>query len=124
MKHAGIVDSAAGKVRILNRDEIDPGWNPEKDAHLTVWECCQHLIRTLEKEGEQAAAVLLKKIGPGQADAAKDLAYCLYDICANKRRDAGEAASYNGLIAVWPELTRQAAAIHDVDGDRQGTLNI
>ena len=124
VKHAGIVDSAAGKVRILNRDEIDPGWNPEKDAHLTVWECCQHLIRTLEKEGEQAAAVLLKKIGPGQADAAKDLAYCLYDICANKRRNAGEAASYNGLIAVWPELTRQAAAIHDVDGDRQGTLDI
>ena len=62
---------------------------------------------------------LLKQIGPVRADAAKDLAYCLYDVCTNKRRDAAEAVSYNGLIAVWAELTRQAAAIHDVRGDQQ-----
>ena len=124
VKHAGIVDSAAGKVRILKRDEIEAGWDPAADAHLTVWECCQHLIRELEQGGEQAAALLLRKIGQDHADAAKDLAYCLYDICANKRRDAGEAASYNGLIAVWPELTRQAAAIQDTRGDRQVALDL
>ena len=124
VKHAGIVDSAAGKVRILKRDEIDAGWDPADDTHLTVWECCQHLIRELEQGGEQAAALLLRKIGGGHADAAKDLAYCLYDICANKRRDAGEAASYNGLIAVWTDLTRLAAAIHDVRGDGQGALDL
>ena len=124
VKHAGIVNSAAGKVRILKRDEIDPGWDPAADAHLTVWECCQHLIRELEQGGERAAALLLRKIGPVHAEAAKDLAYCLYDICANKRRDAGEATSYNGLIAVWSELTRQAAAIQDVRGDQQGALDL
>ena len=124
MKHAGIVESAAGKVRILKRDEIDAGWDPAADTHLTVWECCQHLIRELEQGGEQAAALLLRKIGPAHADGAKDLAYCVYDICANKRRDAGEAASYNGLIAEWPELTRQAAAIHDTHGDPQGSLEV
>ena len=124
VKHAGIVDSAAGKVRILKRDEIDAGWDPADDTHLTVWECCQHLIRELEQGGEQAAALLLRKIGSADADAAKDLAYCLYDICANKRRDAGEAAAYNGLIAVWPELTRQAAALHDTRGDLQGSLGL
>ena len=124
VKHAGIVDSAAGKVRILKRDEIDAGWDPADDTHLTVWECCQHLIRELEQGGEQAAALLLRKIGGGHADAAKDLAYCLYDISANKRRDASEAASYNGLIAVWTELTRQAAAIHDTRGDLQGSLGL
>ena len=122
VKHAGIVESAAGNVRILKRDEIDAGWDPVADAHLTVWECCQHLVRELEQGGEQAAALLLRKIGPVYAEAAKDLAYCLYDICANKRRNAGEAASYNGLIAVWSELTRQAAAIHDTRGDLQGAL--
>ena len=122
--HAGIVESAAGKVRILKRDEIDAGWDPAADAHLTVWECCQHLIRELEQGGEQAAALLLRKIGPDHADAAKDLAYCLYDICASKTRNAGEAASYNGLIAVWSELTRQAAAIHDTRGDLQGSLEL
>ena len=123
VKHAGIVDSAAGKVRILKRDEIDPVWDPTADAHLTVWECCQHLVRELEQGGEQAAARLLRKIGSAHADAAKDLAYCLYDICANKRRDAGEAASYNGLIAVWSELTRQAATIHDTRDDLQRPLD-
>ena len=124
VKHAGIVDSAGGKVRILKRDEIDPEWDPAEDSHLTVWECCQHLIHKLEHDGEQAAALLLKKIGPGRADAAKDLAYCLYDICSNKRQDANEASSYNGLIAVWTDLTRQAAAIHDVRGDGQGALDL
>ena len=122
VKHAGIVESAAGRVRILRRDEMDANWDPTADAHLTVWECCQHLIRELEQGGEQAAALLLRKIGPAHADAAKDLAYCLYDICANKRPNASEAASYNGLIAVWSELTRQAAAIHDTRGDLQGSL--
>ena len=63
VKHAGIVESAAGKVRILKRDEIDAGWDPAADTHLTVWECCQHLIRELDQGGEQAAALLLRKIG-------------------------------------------------------------
>jgi putative DNA methylase len=125
VKHAGIVESAAGKVRILNRDELADDWNPATDSHLTIWECCQHLIQKLETEGEYEAAVLLKRIGPDKADAVKDLAYCLYDICSNKRKDAKEATSYNALIAVWTELTRQAASIHEIDlgGDRQTAMN-
>ncbi len=31
-------------------------------------------------------------------------------------------ASYDGLIAVWSERTRQATAIHDTRGDLQGSL--
>ena len=124
VQHAGIVKASGGKVRILKRDEIDPNWDPAEDTHLTVWECSQHLVRTLEHDGESGSAMLLKKIGPGYADAARDLAYCLYDIAANKRKDAAEAASWNGLIAVWSELTRQAAAIHDTRGDLQGVLDI
>ena len=122
--HAGIAEAAAGQVRILKRDEMDSCWDPLADSHLTVWECCQHLIRTLEHDGEYAAAVLLKKIGPDRAEAAKDLAYCLYDICVNKRRDAAEAVAYNGLIAVWAELTRQAAAIRDAGGAMQQSLDL
>ena len=122
VRHAGIVESSAGKVRILNRNEIDTDWDPTADTHLTIWACCQHMIRELEQGGEQAAAMLLRKIGPTRADAAKDLAYCLYDICINKRRDAGEAASYNGLIAVWSELTRQAATIQDTPNTPQESI--
>lgn len=123
VKHAGIVESSAGKVRILARDELDADWDPTGDGHLTVWECCQHLIRALETEGEHSAAMLLKKIGSEKADAVKDLAYCLYGIC-EKRSDSKDATSYNALIAVWTELTRQAAAIHDTGGDRQTRLDL
>jgi putative DNA methylase len=124
VKHAGIVESAAGKVRILARDELADDWDPDEDRHLTVWECLQHLVRKHEKDGiSYDTAVLLKKIG-ARAEAVKDLAYCLYDICANKRKDAKEATAFNALIADWTELTRQAAAIHDTSGDRQARLNI
>jgi putative DNA methylase len=91
---------------------------------VTIWECCQHLVRQHEKSGiSYDTALLLRKIGSGKADAVKDLAYCLYDICSNKRKDAKEAASYNALIADWTELTREAAAIHDVSGERQTAMN-
>lgn len=124
VKHAGIVESAAGKVRILTRDELDGDWGPESDGHLTVWECLQHLVRRHEKDGiSHSTAVLLKQI-EAKAEAVKDLAYCLYDISANKRNDAKEATAYNALIADWTELTRQAAAIHDTSGDRQIRLDI
>jgi putative DNA methylase len=124
VKHAGIVESAAGKVRILSRDELDDDWDPEDDRHLTVWECLQHLVRLHEKDGiSHDTAVLLKKIS-ARAEAVKDLAYCLYDISANKRKDAKEATAYNALIADWTELTKAAAAIHDTSGDRQIRLDI
>lgn len=119
VKHARIVESAAGKVRILTRDELDEDWEPGSDDHLTVWECLQHLVKAHEKDGiSHDTAVLLKKIG-SQAEAVKDLAYCLYDIAALKRKDAKEATAYNALIADWAELTKAAAAIHDTSGDRQ-----
>ena len=124
VKHAGIVESAAGKVRILSREELDDEWDPEDDSHITVWECLQYLVRQHEKDGiSRQTTVLLKKID-AKAEAVKDLAYCLYDISANKRRDAKEATAYNALIADWSELTRQVAAIHDTSGDRQIPLNI
>ncbi|SFR57369.1 DUF1156 domain-containing protein [Litoreibacter janthinus] len=124
VKHAGIIESSAGKVRILKRDELDPDWDPETDDHLTVWEACQYLIRALENDGEYAAAELLKKLGGDKAEMVKDLAYYLYDVCANKRQDAKEATAYNGLIAVWPELTRQAATITLTDKNRQARMDL
>ena len=124
VRNAGIVEAAGGKVRILGRDEIDPNWNPTEDKHLSVWEYSQHLVRALEHDGENGAAMLLKNIGLRNADSARDLAYCLYDIAANKRNDSAEATAWNGLITVWSELTRQAASIHDMPGDRQKELEI
>jgi putative DNA methylase len=124
VKHAGIVESAAGKVRILARDELDAYWTPESDGHLTVWECLQHLVRLHQDAGlSDDTARLLKAIG-SKAEAAKDLAYCLYDIAANKRKDAKEATAYNALIADWTELSRQAAAVGEMRRDGQMRLEI
>lgn len=119
VKHAGIVESAAGKVRLLKRDELDPGWAPEEDGHLTVWESLQHLVRLHEGEGlSHDTAALLKRFGP-QGEAVKDLAYCLYDIAANKRREASEATVYNALIADWSELSQMAATVSLEGRNRQ-----
>jgi putative DNA methylase len=126
VKHAGIVESSAGKVRILSRGELQDDWTPEDDGHLTVWECLQHLVKAHEASGVgPAAAALLKRIG-ARAEAVKDLAYCLYDISANKRQDAREATAYNALIADWTDLTREAAALSDevMRGDRQIWLDL
>lgn len=123
VKHAGIVESAAGKVRILSRDELGTDWDPANDSHLTVWECLQHLVRQHQENGiSHETALLLRKIGD-KAEAVKDLAYCLYDISANKRQDAREATAYNALIADWTELTREAATIHDTRGDGQTSMS-
>jgi len=124
IKHAGIIEYEAGRVRILKREELLEDWDPNRDDHLTIWECLQYLVHKHEQEGISFdTAVLLKKIGD-KAEAVKDLAYCLYDICANKRSDAKEATVYNALIADWSELTREAASIHDVRGDGQTSLDI
>lgn len=124
VKHAGIVESQAGKVRVLRRDELDDKWEPGNDQHLTIWECLQHLVRLHEKDGiSHATAVLLKKIGD-KAEAVKDLAYILYDISANKRQDAKEATAYNALIADWTELSRQAASNLDTRGNLQQRLDL
>ena len=123
VKVAGIVDSAAGQVRILKRAELDLQWNPATDPQLTIWECCQHLIRVLENDGESEAARLLKAMGSDKTERVRDLAYTLYDVCANKRQDAKEATAYNGLIAVWAELTRLADSVSSADASRQMAMD-
>jgi putative DNA methylase len=105
---AGIVRAGHGKVRLLDRGELDAGWDPRTDERLTVWEITQHLIRRLLEAGERPAGELLGTVG-GYAEAARDLAYRLYQL-ADARRWSKEAAPYNALAAAWPELTRIAAA--------------
>ena len=109
---AGLLESKAGKVRLKKRSELPADWQPDDDTTLTVWECAQHLIRVLEADGEAAAAALLARLG-ARADATRDLAYRLYQICERKKW-AEEARAYNGLVVAWPELQKlsqqQAAA--------------
>lgn len=124
VRHAGIVESAAGKVRLIPREELDANWEPAEDDHLTVWECLQHLLRLHEQGGLSWETVRMMRMIGAKAEAAKDLAYCLYDISANKRKDAKEATAYNAIIADWTELSREAAKIHDTRRDGQAAFDL
>jgi putative DNA methylase len=105
---AGIVKAGAGKVRLLDRGELSRDWDPTTDERLTVWEVTQHLIRRLlDDGGERSAGELLARVG-GLGDAARDLAYRLFQIAEGKKW-AKEAGPYNALAASWLDLTKIAA---------------
>lgn len=104
---AGILEQRGNKCRLLNRGELDEDWTPGGDNRITVWEVVQHLIRTLEAEGEAAAGALLASVG-GLGEPARELAYRLYSTC-EKKGWSEEALAYNGLVVAWPELVKRAA---------------
>jgi len=103
---AGILAARGGKVRLLKREELAADWDPTTDQRLAVWEAVQYLIRTLEQQGEQAAAQLLRKLG-GLGETIRDLAYRLYSLCERKKW-AQEALAYNSLVVAWPEIAKLA----------------
>ncbi|TYO92795.1 DUF1156 domain-containing protein [Desulfallas thermosapovorans] len=115
---AGILQAKGGKVKLISRAEYPGDWDPAADNRPTVWEAVQYMILALEKSGEEAAARLLKKLGP-MAEAARDLSYRLFSICERKGW-AGEALAYNGLVVAWPRLLELAA--HLPDEPQQGSL--
>ncbi|MFN6338626.1 MAG: DUF1156 domain-containing protein [Cyanobacteriota bacterium] len=111
---AGILSSVAGKVHLYQRAQLPDEWDPTTDRRLCVWEATQHLIKRLEASGEGAAADLLLQLKnvSGRGDLAANcraLAYRLYNHC-EKKKQAEEARSYNGLVIAWPELERLASA--------------
>jgi len=102
----GILNSRAGKVRLLRREELPEDWDPSTSGRLTVWEVTQHLIRHLDQKGEKETAILKAKIG-GMAEIARDLAYRLYTLCERKGW-AEEAGYYNSLVVAWPSMASDA----------------
>ena len=105
----GILEQQGNSCRLLSRSELDEHWTPDTDERLTIWEVVQHLIRKLENEGETAASDVLRVVG-GLAEPARELAYRLYHTCERKNW-AADALAYNGLVTVWPELSRLAAKL-------------
>ena len=116
MVEAGILDAAAGRVRLLRPNELPDQWDPEKDQRLTAWESVHHLVRVLD-QGEETAAELMAKLGY-KAEAARELAYRLYRICDQKNRSQ-EALGYNALVQSWPEMARLT---QQVTRAQQGTM--
>jgi putative DNA methylase len=116
----GILESKRGKVRLFKPSELPADWDPATDKRLTTWEMVHHLIRLLEAGGESAAAVLVAKLG-SKAEVARELAYRLYVVAERKKR-AGEALSYNGLVQSWPEIQRLSKEVRVDTAPTQGEL--
>jgi putative DNA methylase len=104
---SGILAAKGGKVRLLTRDELPDKWIPANDDRIPIWEATQHLIRTLQHQGEFGTAALVNELGE-QAINARDLAYRLYSICEQKGWTQ-DAIAYNSLVTSWSEITRLAS---------------
>lgn len=115
---AGLAVSRSGAVRLFQRHELNPHWNPQTDQHLTIWEIVHHILRALE-ESEAAAARIMRTLGPGLSERALQLCYLLFRT-ADVQRRSDESASYNMIVMAWPQLQRLAA--QDQPGGKDGNL--
>ncbi|MBC6411461.1 MAG: hypothetical protein GDA39_00270, partial [Hyphomonadaceae bacterium] len=133
VKTCGIIESAAGQVRILPRDELgpDPENPPPGELHRgrrpALWTCCQYLVRAHETDGEGAAARvlnILERLSPGVSERARSLAHALYDVCESKRQDAAAAMPYNNMVSVWSEITWVASTTRNRREDDQTEMQV
>jgi putative DNA methylase len=103
VRDAGVVESSAGRVRLLKWTEYAKDWLPTKNDHDTpIWEALHQLIREFNQNGEIATGALLAKM-PSRAEAIRSLAYRLYTLCERKGW-AEDARSYNELITAWTSI--------------------
>ena len=117
LETAGILAAKGGKVKLLTRQELPAKWIPAEDERIPVWEATQHLIRTLEQQGEVGTATLLMELGD-KAENARDLAYRLYSICEAKGWTQ-EAIAYNSLVSSWSEIARLSLEVKPLDLNQQ-----
>ncbi len=107
LQEAGVVESGAGKLRLLRWAELPKDWSPETDTRTPVWEALHQLIRALNQDGESAAGALLARM-PARAEPMRALAYRLYTLCERKGW-AEEARAYNELVAAWSGIEQASA---------------
>jgi putative DNA methylase len=99
---AGVLETGAGKVRLLKWAQYPEDWSPENDNRTPVWEALHQLIRVLNQHGERAAGNLLSRM-PERSAAIRQLAYRLYTLCERKGW-AEDARAYNELIGSWTAI--------------------
>ncbi|KQN96403.1 hypothetical protein ASF01_13625 [Stenotrophomonas sp. Leaf70] len=121
VKHAGVLASDGGKVRLLKPDEYPADWDPQTDNRTPVWEALHQLIRAYNQGGESAAGMLLARM-PEKSGDIRRLSYWLYNACAERKRLPEEARAYNELITAWHAIE---AASHDTGHiNVQGSLDV
>lgn len=107
VKAAGVIESAAGKVRLLRWLEYSVDWDPSKDERLPIWEVLHQLIRVFKSHGEGAAGQIIGAVS-NKADAARQLAYRLYTLL-DRAGLADDARAYNEIITSWAAIEELSA---------------
>lgn len=119
LSEAGVVESGAGRLRLLKWRELAPDWSPANDSRVPVWEALHQLIRALNQHGETAAGALLAQM-PDKTSGLIALTYRLYTLC-ERMGWAEEARAYNELQGAWngiEQASREGAA------GEQGSLDV
>lgn len=106
LQEAGVVESGAGKLRLLRWAELPRDWSPETDTRTPVWEALHQMIRALNQDGESATGALLARM-PARAEPMRALAYRLYTLCERKGW-AEDARAYNELVTAWSAIEQAA----------------
>jgi putative DNA methylase len=107
---AGVVKSAAGKVKLLSIQEIPDFYDPEADERSSEWEICLHLAKAVQDRGTDDAARLMaaaRRVPSVDLDDVKELAYLLYSI-AEKKGWAETALLFNNMGTLWTDLEKLA----------------
>jgi putative DNA methylase len=109
LERAGVLRAPAGKVVLLSPELLRSDYDPETDVRPTVWEATVHLSKRLEEQSIEAAGAFLAKVGRTRVDmdAARELAYRLYNICERRKRPQ-LGNRFNNLVTSWPELVAAA----------------
>lgn len=99
---AGVLESGAGKVRLLKPAEYPADWSPETDNRTPIWEALHQMIRAHRTGGDSAAGTLLARMHE-KSEPIRQLAYRLYTLCERKGW-AEDARAYNELITAWTHI--------------------
>ena len=121
LEKTGILSASRGKVRLLNRDEFDPKWDPSKNDQRSVWMITQQLVRSLLKDGEDGAARILIYLNNEEIEATKAFVYRLYSI-AERKGWTDEGVDYNSLIMSWPAIQEKMIQLRNKQGEVQRSL--
>lgn len=102
VKDAGVVEAGRGKVRLFSIKELPKKWDPATDTRAPIWEALHHMCKALAESEGDAGALLAKM--PSKQDAIRQLAYRLYTLCAERKKQAELGRPYNELITSWPAI--------------------
>lgn len=121
---SGALESSAGKVRLLAPHDLEPGYRPDQDNVVTLWEVTLQTAAALSRDGvAEAGRILAGAADRVDAIAVRELSFLAF-ATAEKRKDSKTAQLFNGLVTSWNDVTDAARNRISSDVAGQGTLDL